>query len=288
MFEVRRQAQSGKKLQLAKQIEQSRQEIIGLTAARESKMKERVLIQRQLESVHSLWAQQLTELDRLIAIERQETVIEGDIARYGAAIAQSQGKIAETELQIMVDDDAASEVAKEMRDADARIGEYSERKVAAEDQLKRIDITAPQDGIVHELSVHTVGGVVPAGEQLMLIVPVADRLVVEAKVQPRDVNQLYIGQPAALAFTAFSQRTTPEINGTVTRISADVTTEQRTGLSFYTVRIGIAPEEVARLGAIKIVPGMPVETFIKTGDRSVASYFIKPLMDQAKRAFREG
>ncbi len=289
MFEVRRQAQAGKKLQFSKQIEQSRQEIIGLTAARKSKMKERLLIERQLESVHSLWAQQLTELDRLIAIERQETVIEGDIARYGAAIAQSQGKIAETELQaIQVDEDAASEVAKEMRDADARIGEYAERKVAAEDQLKRIDIRAPQDGIVHELAVHTVGGVVPAGEQLMLIVPDADRLVVEAKVQPRDVDQLYVGQPAALAFTAFSQRTTPEINGTVTQISADVTTEERTGLSYYTVRIAIAAEEVARLGTIKIVPGMPVETFIKTGDRSVASYFIKPLMDQAKRAFREG
>lgn len=288
LFEVRRQSQAGKKLQFAKQIEQSKHEIIGLTAARESKSTERVLIEKQLESVHSLWAKQLTELDRLIAIERQKTTIEGDIARYGAAIAQSYGKIAETELQIIqVDEDAASEVAKELRDVDTRIGEYVERKVAAEDQLKHIDITAPQSGIVHELSVHTVGGVVPAGEQLMLIVPDADILVVEATVRPQDVDQLYLGQPAVLAFTAFSQRTTPEIFGTVTRISADVTTDTRTGLSHYTVRIAIAPDEVARLGAIKIVPGMPVETFIKTGDRSVASYFIKPLFDQAKRAFRE-
>jgi HlyD family secretion protein len=121
----------------------------------------------------------------------------------------------------------------------------------------------------------------------MLIVPDTDLLVVEAKVQPQGVDQLFVGQPAGLRFTAFSQRTTPEINGTVARISADVTTDTRTGLSHYTVRINIPPEEVARLGAVKLVPGMPVETFIKTGDRSVASYFIKPLFDQAKRAFRE-
>ena len=175
-----------------------------------------------------------------------------------------------------------------MRDVDAKIGEYVERKIAAQDQLKRIDIRAPQTGTVHELSVHTVGGVVPAGDQLMLIVPDADMLVVEAKVQPQDVDQLFVGQPAGLRFTAFSQRTTPEVNGTVQQISADVTTDTRTGLSHYTVRLTITPDEVARLGAIKLVPGMPVETFIKTGDRSVASYFIKPMIDQAKRAFREG
>jgi HlyD family secretion protein len=288
LFEVRRKSRAGKKQQLAKQIEQSRQEIIGLTAARDSKSRERVLIARQLESVHSLWDRQLTELDRLIAIERQKTTIEGDIGRYTAAIAQAEGKIAETELQIIqVDEDAASEGAKEMRDIDTKIGEYVERKVAAEDQLKRIDIRAPQTGSVHELSVHTVGGVVPAGEQLMLIVPDADILVVEAKVRPQDVDQLFVGQSAGLRFTAFSQRTTPEVSGVVQQISADVTTDTRTGLSHYTVRITITPEEIALLGAIKLVPGMPVETFIKTGDRSVASYFIKPMIDQAKRAFRE-
>lgn len=289
LFDVRRQSQAGKKLQLEKQIEQSRQEITGYKVARDSKVNERVLIGRQLESVHSLWERQLTELDRLIAIERQKTTIEGDIGRYTAAIAQAEGKIAETELQIIqVDEDVISEVAKEIRDVDARIGEYSERKIAAQDQLKHIDIRAPQTGVVHELSVHTVGGVVPAEEQLMLIVPDADILVVESRVHPQDIDQLYIGQPTGLRFTAFSQRTTPEIKGTVNRISADVTTDTRTGSSYYTVRVLFAADEVARLGKVKLVPGMPVETFIKTGDRSVASYFVKPLMDHVMRAFREG
>src|SRR5712671_4364243 len=127
----------------------------------------------------------------------------------------------------------SSEVAKELREVESKIGEFTERKVAAEDQLKRIDIRAPQDGYVLQLSVHTVGGVINAGELIMQIVPQADDLSVEAKVPPQEIDQLHIGQPAGLRFSAFSQRTTPEVTGTVSRISAD----QRTGQNFYTVRV---------------------------------------------------
>ena len=159
--------------------------------------------------------------------------------------------------------------------------------MGAEDQLKRVDIRAPQDGVVHQLAVHTVGGVVSPGDSIMLIVPEADALAIEAKVSPQDIDQLQVGQPAGLRFSAFNQRTTPEINGTISRISADVSVDQRSGQSFYTIRIGVSPGEIARLGNVKLVPGMPVETFMKTYDRSVMSYFIKPLEDQVLRAFRE-
>jgi HlyD family secretion protein len=127
---------------------------------------------------------------------------------------------------------------------------------------------------------------VSPGDPIMLIVPEADALSIEAKVSPQDIDQLYLGQSAGLRFSAFNQSTTPEINGAINRISADVSLDQRSGQSFYTVRIGISPEEVARLGNVKLVPGMPVETFIKTQDRSVFSYFTKPLHDQMSRAFR--
>jgi HlyD family secretion protein len=137
------------------------------------------------------------------------------------------------------------------------------------------------------LNVHTVGGVISAGEQLMLIVPATDRLTVEARIAPQDIDQVRVGQPAFLRFSAFSQRTTPEINGTVSRVSADVTTEPRTGATYYTARIAIEPTEISRLGDVKMVPGMPVEAFIKTNDRTVASYLTKPLYDQVARAFRE-
>ncbi len=182
----------------------------------------------------------------------------------------------------------SSEVGKELREIDAKIGEFLERKVAAEDQLRRVDIRAPQDGTVHQSTVHTVGGVIPAGgEAIMLIVPSADNLAIEAKVAPQDIDQLRIGQKAGLRFSAFSQRTTPEITGTVSRISADITADQRTGLSFYTIRIAIPPEELVRLGDVRMVPGMPVETFVQTGERTVLSYLVKPLHDQISRAFRE-
>jgi HlyD family secretion protein len=135
--------------------------------------------------------------------------------------------------------------------------------------------------------VHTVGGVIQAGEPIMLVVPEADNLAVESKANPQDIDQMKIGQKALLRFTNFNQRTTPEIFGAVTRISADTSTDQRTGLSFYTVRIALLPEEVAKLEDVKLQPGMPVETFIQTGDRTVISYLAKPFLDQIKRAFRE-
>jgi HlyD family secretion protein len=179
-------------------------------------------------------------------------------------------------------------VAKELREVDMKIGEFIERQVTAEDQLKHVDIRAPQDGVVHQLAVHTVGGVVSPADPIMLIVPEADLLAVEAKVSPQDIDQLHVGQAAGLRFSAFNQRTTPEITGMLTRISADVSQDQRSGQSYYVVRIGINPEQVARLGNnAKLVPGMPVEVFIKTYDRTVISYFTKPLHDQILRAFRE-
>jgi len=121
----------------------------------------------------------------------------------------------------------------------------------------------------------------------MLIVPLSDKLVAEVKVLPQDIDQLWQGQTASLRFPAFNQRTTPEINGLVSRVSADITIDQRTGQNYYTARIAVSTNELAKLGDVKLVPGMPVEAFIKTGDRRVISYLVKPLHDQITRAFRE-
>ena len=180
-----------------------------------------------------------------------------------------------------------TEVGKDLADIRGKTTELVEKRVAAEDQLKRVDIRAPQDGMVHQLDVHTVGGVVSAGQQIMLIVPEADKLIVEAKVQPQDIDQLHIGQQAALRFSAFNSRTTPELNGVVSVVSGDTTQDQRTGASYYTVRIAVAPDEIARLEGLKLVAGMPVEAFVQTTERTVVSYFVRPLKDQIARAFRE-
>jgi membrane fusion protein, type I secretion system len=288
LFELRRSARFGQKSQLKERIAQLDEEVRGYTALQQAKAEEIELIQRELEGVRALWNKNLVQINRLISLEREAARLKGERAQTVAAIAQTRGKIGEIELQIIqIDQDLSSEVARELREVDAKIGEFVERKVAAEDQLKRVEIRAPQDGVVHQLAVHTVGGVVPPGDPIMLIVPEADLLAVEAKIWPQDIDQLHVGQSAGLRFSAFNQRTTPEISGTISRISADVSTDQRSGQSFYTVRIALPAEEITRLGNVKLVPGMPVEAFMKTYDRTVLSYFVKPLEDQVLRAFRE-
>jgi HlyD family secretion protein len=288
LFELRRSARLGQKSQLRERIAQLEEEVRGYTALQAAKAEELELIERELESVRGLWNKNLVQLNRLISLEREAARLKGERAQSISASAQSRGKISETELQIIqIDQDLSSDVAKELREVEGKIGEFSERKVAAEDQLKHIDLRAPQDGVVHQLTVHTVGGVVTAGDPVMLIVPEADALSVEAKVSPQDIDQLHLGQPAGLRFSAFNQRTTPEINGAISHISADVSTDQHSGQGFYTIRIAIPSDQIARLGNVKLVPGMPVEAFMKTYDRTVLSYFVKPLQDQVLRAFRE-
>jgi HlyD family secretion protein len=288
LFELRRNARLGQKAQLKQRITQLQDEISGLNAQQEAKAREIALIGKELDGVRELWKNNLVQITRLTALERDAARLEGERAQLIALVAQAKGKISETELQVIqIDQDLSSEVAKDMREVDAKYGEFVERKVAAEDQLKRIDIRAPQDGVVLESKVHTVGGVIPAGDTIMLIVPETDKLQVEAKINPRDIDQIQPGQSAILRFSAFNLRTTPEINGTITRIAADTTTDQRTGQTYYNTRIAMTKGEIARLGEVKLIPGMPVEAFVQTGERSVMSYLIKPLQDQFMRAFRE-
>src|SRR5664280_1888459 len=288
LFELRRSARAGQKAQLQERINQSGEETAGLSAQKNAKEKEITLIEHELAGVRDLFNKNLVPMTRLTSLERDATRIDGERGQLIATIAQAKGKIAELRLQIIqIDQDLSSEVAKEMREIDAKIGEFVERKVSAMDQLKRTDIRSPQDGTVFQSTVHTVGGVMPAGEPIMLIVPEADKLTIEARVNPQDIDKVQLGQIAALRFSAFNVRTTPEIFGTVSRVSADTTTDQRTNQSYYTIRIAMPPEQVTRLGDVKLVPGMPVEAFVQTGDRTVISYLMKPLSDQINRAFRE-
>jgi HlyD family secretion protein len=288
LFNLRKTARKGQKAQLQERVAQLGEEITGLTAQQNSKAKEITLVERELLGVRDLWNKNLVQLNRLTALEREATRLDGERGQLIAAAAQAKGKVAETALQILqIDQDLASEVAKELREVDGKIGEFVERKITAEDQLKRVDIRAPQDGSVFQLAVHTVGGVITAGDPIMLIVPEADNLSVEVKVNPQDIDQLQLNQKAILRFSAFNARTTPEIEGIVTRISADTSTDQRTGQTYYTLRISMPAEQIERLGNVKLLPGMPVEAFVQTGERTMLSYLMKPLHDQVMRAFRE-
>jgi HlyD family secretion protein len=288
LFEVRVNGRVGQKAQLRERITQLNEEIAGLTAQEKAKDQEIALVEKELIGVRDLYDKHLVQMSRLTTLERDAARLSGERAQFIASRAQAKGKITETELQIIqVDKDMVSDVSKDLRETNDKIGEFVERKVTAEDQLRRVDIRAPQDGMVLQSSVHTVGGVITAGDAIMLIVPQADDLQVEAKVNPQDIDKLQVGQKTVLRLSAFNQRTTPELNGAVTRVSPDVTTDQRTGQSYYTIRVSMPPEEVARLGDVKLIPGMPVEAFVQTGERTLLSYLIKPLSDQLMRAFRE-
>ena len=288
LFEVRVNGRAGQKSQLRERVTQLNEEIAGLTAQEKAKDQEIALVEKELVGVRDLYDKHLVQLTRLTTLERDMARLSGERAQYIASRAQAKGKITETELQIIqIDKDMISDVSKDLRETNDKIGEFVERKITAEDQLRRVDIRAPQDGMVLQSTVHTVGGVITAGDAIMLIVPQADDLQVEAKVNPQDIDKLQVGQKTLLRLSAFNQRTTPELNGIVTRVSPDVTTDQRTGQSYYTIRISMPSEEVARLGDVKLIPGMPVEAFVQTGDRTLISYLIKPLSDQLMRAFRE-
>ncbi|MBR0793763.1 HlyD family type I secretion periplasmic adaptor subunit, partial [Bradyrhizobium manausense] len=218
LFELRRSARAGQKAQLQERIGQLGQEIKGLSEQVSAKADETDLILRELEGVRMLFAKNLVPIMRLTQLERETVRLRGERGQLMASTAQARGKMAETSLQILqIDQDLRSEVARELREIQGRMAELLERKVAAEDQLMRIDIRAPQSGIVHQLNVHTVGGVITASEPAMLIVPESDDLTVEVKLPPQNIDQLVLGQAAVLRFSAFNQRTTPEINGIVKR-----------------------------------------------------------------------
>jgi HlyD family secretion protein len=287
LFQSRRAARAGQKAQLEERIGQLEEQQHATKEQVAAKKQEIELIQRELESVRILWQQSLVPISRMTALERDYARLRGEHGALVSSIAQTRGKVTETELQVIqIDQDLRSEDGKELAEIRGKISELVEKQVAAEDQLKRVDLHAPQDGKVHQLSVHTIGGVVNAGDPIMLIVP-EEKLIAEVRIAPNDIDQIRVGQRAVLRFPAFNQRTTPELNGEVRRISADVTQDQKSNASFYTARIGISDEELARLDGFALVPGMPVDAFLQTGARTVMSFLLKPVADQVTKAWRE-
>ena len=287
LFEMRRTARDGQKAQLKEQIQQLNLQIEGTQAQEVAKGKEIKLVGQELEGVRMLWKQNLVPISRVTTLERDAARMEGERSALVASLAQSRGRIAELELKIhQIDQDLATEVGKEMAEIRAKKSEMTERRISADDQLKRIDLVSPQDGRVFQRNVHTVGGVVQAGEPLMLIVPDSDSLIVDAKVPPQDIDQIHIGQHAVLRFAAFNQRTTPEVDGEVIHIGADVSQEDKATEPYYSVRIRVSEGELSRLQGLQLLAGMPVEAFIQTTPRTVASFLVKPLSDQIERAFR--
>jgi len=287
LFEVRRKAREGQKAQLRERIAQLKEEIGGLEAQVTAKLAEIEWIGKELKGVKELWKKNLVQFTRVVALQRDLARAEGEHGQLIASMAENKNKVTEIELQIIqVDQELRKEVGKELTQIRAQAAETAEQRIAAADVLARIDIPAPQDGIVHEMTVHTVGGVVAPRELIMTIVPIGDSLDVEIKIPPQSIDQVHPGQGAALRFSALDLRTTPEIEGTVTTVSADLVQDDKTNEHYYSARIAIPAGRIAELN-LPLVPGMPVETFIRTDSRTVISYLMQPLQDQIEKALRE-
>lgn len=288
LFQTRRSALEGMKKQLAERKGQLAEEIQGDTLQIQATEESLRLIEEEHKAINSLYEQQLVTMQRVNVLKRGRAELEGNRGERIAARAQAEGKINEINLQILqLDEDRSSENAKELTDVEAKIAEAQERRVAVTDQLTRLDLKAPMDGYIYQLSIHTVGGVVNAGEPLMLLAPDTRTLTVEAKIATRNIDQIHIGQTVDIRFSAFDQRTTPEVDGNVTSVSPDAIADQRTGATYYTVRITPSKEGIAKLSGLSLYPGMPAEVFIKVADRTVISYLTKPLTDQMRHTFRE-
>ncbi len=288
LFFAKRKSVDGQKAQLKERIGQYKSEIQGLTRQEKAKSSELGLVKEELERVEGMYKQRLTPVTRVLAMQRDQSRIEGEHGSVISQIARAEGQISEIGIKLIeLEETLRAEAQKELRDAEGKIAELNERRISAEDLLLRVDLRAPQSGIVHELAVHTVGGVIAPGDTIMSIVPIDDDKAIEVRLAPTDIDQVTIGQRAKLRFPAFSQRSTPELAGAVSRLAADLTRDPQSGAAFYVARIKIIEDDLAKFKQMKLVAGMPVESYIQTGERTALSYLTKPFTDQLARAFRE-
>jgi HlyD family secretion protein len=287
LFEARRSARQGQRAQFAKRIEQLQNEIAGLRGQLDAGTREAAIVGQELKGSRELFAKNLIPVMRLNALERQAVGLDGQQAQRQSSIAEIEQRIAETQLQILqIDEDLRAAAQRDLRETDAKLAELAERRIAGEDLLKRLELRAPISGYVHQLTVHTVGGVVTPAEPVMLIVPTQDELFLDVRVMPQDRDQIRVGQSALVRVHASNQRTTPELNGLVSRIAADVSKDAANQASFYTVRISVDKTAASRLGHV-INAGMQAEAFVETASRTPLQYLLRPLADQVSRAFRE-
>ena len=289
LFNSRAATRRNAKELLQSHVGQLGEQISGLDAQVKSKAAQHDLISGELEGVDGLYQKGLVPLTRKTSLQREAARLDGERGQVVAAIAEAKSKISEAELQaVKIDHDFRTEVMKDLREAQDKEAELVEKTTAAQDLLRRVDLRAPTNGIVHQLSVHTIGGVITPGEVVMEIVPESDELQIEAKLPPQEVDHVHPGQRAYIRFSAFNQRTTPQLEGVVSYVSADLNHDRQknpNAATYYTVRVTLPPSERRRLGGLELVSGMPVEVFLQTGSRTMMSYLLKPISDQLLRTF---
>jgi HlyD family secretion protein len=288
LFRARADSRQNQKELLQSHIVQLEGEIQGLEAQLKSRAAQIELIKGELKGVQGLFERHLVPVTRLTTLQREAARLEGEQAQMSAAISESHAKTNEAKLQIeQIDQSFRSEVLKDLRESQDKEAELAERSVLAKDQLDRVEIRAPAAGVVHQLSVHTVGGVISPAEVIMEIVPDTDELQIEAHIPPNEIDHVRERQKAMVRLSAFNQRTTPQLEGLVSYVAADLTRDKQSNAGFYTVRVTLPGDQRRKLGNLQLVSGMPAEVFLQTGTRTMMSYLLKPISDQLERTFNE-
>jgi HlyD family type I secretion membrane fusion protein len=246
------------------------------------------LIDEEVASVKALVEKGLERRPRLLSLQRNLAYLAGQQGEYSGRIAEAKESIAGGRMEILnARRNRIEKAALELREVETQLAQVNERQAEASVKLGRRDVTAPQSGTVLHLRYHTVGGVVPPGSEIMDIVPADEKLVIEARLNPNDIDVVHDGMPAKLVLTAYKSRTTPHIDGVVTQVSADALHDERTGQAYYLATVEADAHQLKLLEHVKLSPGMPVEAIINTGDRTFWDYLVQPLKDSFSHAFRE-
>lgn len=278
----------GKIEQLNQQMGQISEQVEGINAQIASKDRQIELIGQELKNLRDLLAKGLMQASRVMAMEREQARLEGERGELIGSRAAASSKSGEIKLQILqIGEDVLSQTLLDLREADGRVAELAERRIASRSRLDRMVIKAPITGSVYQLMVHTEGGVITPAEALMMIVPEGDELVLQAQINPQNIEQVHLGQQARIRFPAFQTRFTPELMAEVFSVSGDTSRFSADTPPFYDIRLKIPREQLALLGTSQLKPGMPAEAFIQTASRTPLSYLVKPLLDQFQHAWRE-
>lgn len=288
LFAARRSRVLGEISQLEKKVEQFRDQTFGLTSSVSAKREQMTLLKVERDNLSDLAEKGYAASNRVLGLERQVSELNGQISGDTAELARIDNLVTETRIQMdQVRREFSESVVAELRDVEGQVNDLIQQIVATRDQLARVEIVSPVSGVIHELSIFTIGGVITPGAPILQVVPASEEMEFEINVEPLFIDQVYVDQPAAVVFSAFNARTTPQLDGQVIGISPDSIVNQEQGTAYYRVKVSVSDEQLARLGDLQLVPGMPVEVFLTTQQQSPLDYLIRPLTDNLKRALRE-
>lgn len=288
IFETRRDVARSQIVVIQMKMRQIQQEIIGLQAQQVALSTRADIVHKEIDTITALVSKKLERQSRLLDLMRENADINGQLGETAAQIARAEQAISEAQADLLkFESDRQNEIAQSLRETESQLLQLEERMQAVDDQLSRTEIRAPQDGVITDLRIHTAGGVVGAGEPLLDLVPKEDRLIVTARIRPEDINVVHIGLPTKLHLLPYDQRRVPLLSGTVVYVSADRLVDEQSGQSYYAATIRVSDEQLATMKDVKLVPGMPVQALIETGQSTVALYALRPVLDSFSRAFRE-